>query len=174
MYREPSLALRLGPRSANAARFGQPRRIEFRGMSAPDRSTAPISVRHAQWLNLMLPGGGMVLLGDIAGVLAIGLAFAAAANLAVVSTFLIPDDFAPSLRILTVLAAALAYIARRHTGWYDPYPRVDGDSQRDPAALREAVMASRGEITIDLTARGCRRSFAMLTWRPVPAYEEEK
>ena len=49
----------------------------------------------------------MILNGDVSGGFAIGLAFAAAVNVAVAASLIVPDDFAPGTRTLTIIAAAI-------------------------------------------------------------------
>lgn len=73
--------------------------------------TLPRATTRARWLNLLVPGAGLILTGNVAGGLAIGLSFAVAATLAVIASLIIPADFSPRGRILIIVVAAVAYIA---------------------------------------------------------------
>lgn len=72
----------------------------------PDTATA----QWAPLVNLLLPGGGLILIGAIGSGFAVGLAFAACANLALVATFLIPDDFTRGTHALIVGVAGGCYV----------------------------------------------------------------
>lgn len=62
-------------------------------------------------LNLVLPGGGLILAGAAALGVIVGLIFAAFANLAVLASLLFPDDFSPNARALWIGFAGGAYVA---------------------------------------------------------------
>jgi hypothetical protein len=66
--------------------------------------------RRAPWLNLVLPGGGLILVDRIVAGMVIGVIFTAAAGLALAMTLLVPDDFAPSLVALVVGVAGGSYV----------------------------------------------------------------
>ena len=77
---------------------------------APTSQNAP-AVRWATWLNLVLPGGGLVLVGAWASGVLGWLLWAVSLNLAIASTLLFPDDFAPRARALIIGVAAASYVA---------------------------------------------------------------
>jgi len=64
----------------------------------------------APWVNLLLPGGGMILIGSVASGLLGGLVFAACANLALLAVLLFPDDFSGTTQALAIGLAAGAYV----------------------------------------------------------------
>jgi hypothetical protein len=118
------------------------------------------AVRGAQWLNLILPGGGMICSGDIAGGLTIGLVFAAAATLAVTGSLIIPDDFSPKARNLAIVAGALAYVAAQFLFAQGVRSRV----RRGVADLRRGQL---GEATRQL--RSGDRDLAWAALQPLAA-----
>ncbi len=64
----------------------------------------------ASALNLLLPGGGLILIGAPWSGLLIGLAFAACANFALAAVLLFPDNFSPTHQALGTGLAAGAYL----------------------------------------------------------------
>lgn len=64
----------------------------------------------ARVLNLVLPGGGLVLVHRPWTGVSIGLLFTVLANLAVWATLLVPDDFAPWLRGVLIGVAGGTYV----------------------------------------------------------------
>lgn len=60
-------------------------------------------------VNLLLPGGGLILLGEVASGLLVGIAFAACANFALLAVLLFPDDFGRSLEALGIGVAGGSY-----------------------------------------------------------------
>lgn len=64
----------------------------------------------AQWLNLLVPGAGVVLIGRAWLGLLIGIVFAVLFNGAIVAVGLIPDEVGLTARRLLVLGAAASYI----------------------------------------------------------------
>lgn len=64
----------------------------------------------APWVNLLLPGGGMILLGSAASGLLGGLLFAVCANFALLAVLLFPDDFSGTAQALAIGVAAGAYV----------------------------------------------------------------
>jgi len=76
-------------------------------------STEPSAVHGgslAAVLNLVLPGGGLIVLDSIGSGLIVGLLFVACANFALVSVLLFPDDFSPTVQALGVGLAAGSYV----------------------------------------------------------------
>ena len=61
-------------------------------------------------LNLLLPGGGLILVGAPWSGLLIGLAFTACANFALAAVLLFPDSFSPTHQALGTGLAAGAYL----------------------------------------------------------------
>lgn len=77
-------------------------------MSAATPESAP-----GAWpavVNLLLPGGGLILLGELSSGLLVGVAFAACANFALLAVLLFPDDFGPSLHALGIGVAGGGYV----------------------------------------------------------------
>jgi hypothetical protein len=72
-------------------------------------STAPAG-RWGPLVNLVLPGGGLILSGAIASGLLVGLAFTACASFALLAVLLFPDDFSRTLQALGIGAAAGSYV----------------------------------------------------------------
>lgn len=79
------------------------------GLSAsdnPDRTIAGLRV-----LNLLVPGAGLACAGSVAVGMALGVAYIACLNGAILSFGVIPDEFSRSGRTLLVLATALLFIS---------------------------------------------------------------
>lgn len=55
-----------------------------------------------RWLNLVVPGGGLIWTGAAISGMVVGVAFLLALNLMIAATLLFPDDFAPWLRALLI------------------------------------------------------------------------
>jgi hypothetical protein len=68
------------------------------------------TVRRAAWLNLVLPGGGLVLIGAVWSGMLAGLAFAACANFTLGSILLFPDDFSRGTLALGIGLTAGSYL----------------------------------------------------------------
>ena len=66
--------------------------------------------RRAAVLNLLLPGGGLVLVGATASGLLIGLLFTVCANFALAAVLLVPDDLPPLWQNLGIGLAAGSYV----------------------------------------------------------------
>ncbi len=64
----------------------------------------------AAWLNLVVPGGGLVLVGAYGTGIIAGLLFAAAANLTVTAVLLFPDDFSGRARVLLIVLLGVIYV----------------------------------------------------------------
>ncbi len=109
-------------------------------------ATSDIPARRAAWLNLLLPGAGLILVGSIATGLLIGLAFAARADLALAAALLFPDDFPPAAQLIAaVLTAAIYLLAQLRLA----------QTLRD--LRRRAATAQRGRVLAEvqeLLARG--------------------
>ncbi len=69
----------------------------------------PPSNTLAAWLNLVLPGGGLIWIGATATGLLAGVAFAACANVALAAVLLVPDEFGAAYQKLVIGLAAGAY-----------------------------------------------------------------
>lgn len=70
-----------------------------------------MTILAAQWLNLVVPGGGVVAVGRTTRGMTVGLLFAAAANGAVAGTLLFPDDVPRWVQQGLITAAVLSYAA---------------------------------------------------------------
>lgn len=66
--------------------------------------------RGAAWLNLVLPGAGLLLIGRWTSGLLAGLLFTLSTNLAITAVFLFPDDFSPAPRGLAIGVMAASYV----------------------------------------------------------------
>lgn len=66
--------------------------------------------RWAPWINLLLPGGGLILAGAVWSGLLIGVLFAACANLALAAVLLFPDEFSRTVQTLVIGLAAGSYV----------------------------------------------------------------
>ncbi|MGE0481789.1 MAG: hypothetical protein AB7Q17_15085, partial [Phycisphaerae bacterium] len=71
--------------------------------------TADSSYRWARACNLILPGGGLIVVGAVWTGLTIGMLFALGANFAVAATFLIPDEVPAWVRAAAVAFTIAAY-----------------------------------------------------------------
>jgi hypothetical protein len=77
------------------------------GGNAPPRSAAE---RWAPAVNLIVPGGGLILLGAVASGLVGGLLLAVCANFAVLAVFIIPDDFSHTAQMLIIGLTGGTYV----------------------------------------------------------------
>jgi hypothetical protein len=66
--------------------------------------------RWAAGVNLLLPGGGLILLGAVGSGLLAGTLFIACANFALAAVLLFPDDFSDTTQALGIGLAAGAYV----------------------------------------------------------------
>lgn len=64
----------------------------------------------SQWINLFVPGGGLILSGHVTAGLMVGVFFGVLCNLAILASLVVPDEFSRSGRSLCILSAALVYI----------------------------------------------------------------
>lgn len=103
-------------------------------------------LRAATWLNLLLPGGGLILGGALWSGIVAGVLFAGLANLAIAMVLLLPDDFSRTAQVLTIVLAAGSYV------WAQVRmaQTVRGHQARSAAALRRHALAEAS----DLLARG--------------------
>lgn len=97
----------------------------------------PVHARWAPWVNLLLPGAGLVLIGACWSGLATGLVFAACTNLALASVLLFPDDFSSAIRMLLIGFAGGSYVGAQLR--YAQAMR--GIRAAELAALRRRVLA---------------------------------
>jgi len=63
---------------------------------------SPWAERAAPWVNLILPGAGLILVDSLLAGVVVGLLFTACANLALVELLLFPDEWSRELKLLTV------------------------------------------------------------------------
>jgi hypothetical protein len=66
--------------------------------------------RIAPWVNLLLPGGGLILVEALVSGVLIGLAFTLCANLALLAVLLFPDDFSRWDQALLIGLAGGSYV----------------------------------------------------------------
>lgn len=78
-------------------------------MPTPTASDSPL--RFATWLNLFVPGGGLIVVGRARTGLVTGIAFALSANIALASRLLVPDDVPAWAQNLAIVIACLVYVA---------------------------------------------------------------
>lgn len=90
----------------------------------------------AIWVNLFIPGGGLVLVGRARMGIVLALAFAISANTALVSRLILPDDVPNWLQNLAIILACVLYIAAN--GLLLSAARPGG--QRAKAAARNASL----------------------------------
>lgn len=64
----------------------------------------------ARWVNLLIPGGGLILVGSLWWGLMFAVLFTAAANFAVAGSLLFPDDISPGLGDLSLALAGGCYL----------------------------------------------------------------
>lgn len=88
--------------------------------------------------NLLVPGAGLVCAGSVAVGLAVGMAYVACLNGAILAFGVIPDEFSRAARVLLVLSAALLFISAQGL-----LPAaVRRDEQRRAAAWRAKALAA--------------------------------
>jgi hypothetical protein len=124
--------------------------------------------RWAAWINLLVPGGGLILIGSLASGLVGGLLFAACANFAVLAVLLFPDDFSGTLQALAIGLAAGAYVGtqvrfvrrlrelraeaathfRRQLLWQSQELLAQGDAARAVATLQPVADQARHNLLI--------------------------
>ena len=108
----------------------------------------------ARWVNLFVPGAGLILNGRIWTGLLLGLLFAASAGLAITAILIIPDDFSRFVQGAAMALAAGRYLGAR-VGWLQ---RTPGASVRGTGADRARVLRetqaplARGEAAQALAA----------------------
>jgi hypothetical protein len=76
----------------------------------PTTCPEPPGARSAAAVNLILPGGGMILIGAVWRGLLVGMLFAACANFAVVATLLFPDEYSRLTRLFGIGLAVGGYL----------------------------------------------------------------
>lgn len=64
----------------------------------------------ARWINLLVPGGGLIAIGEVWTGVVVALFFAVSANAAIAARLLLPDEFSPWLAGLCIGVAAGTYI----------------------------------------------------------------
>jgi uncharacterized membrane protein len=156
--------------------------------------------RHAtfgQWVNLFVPGGGLIALGSAWTGALLGLVFIACLNLALAATLIFPDDVPLRWRRLSILGAALVYIgaqlryahvlkARRRQGEHRERHEAlrlarEHLAAAQPAEALEALRSLREQADADLliavrfaqahTALG-EASAAFAAWRRVERLDD--
>ncbi len=101
------------------------------------------TARVATWVNLVLPGGGLVWIGSIWTGMLIGLVFVVSANLALVATLLIPADFGRWLQMLIIGFALGSYFAAQVRLAQDLRAMAEAAARE---ARREALRAAREHL----------------------------
>ena len=114
--------------------------------------------RWAAGVNLLLPGGGLILLGALWSGLLGGLLWTACANFAVLAVLLFPDDFSPTTQALGIGLAAGAYVGAQ---WRLVAQVCDLRAQASAARRRRTLWQAR-----DCLARG-EAARAVETLRPL-------
>ncbi len=99
----------------------------------------PRADRWAPWLNLLLPGGGLILCGYATQGLVGGLVFAACANFALAAVLLFPDDFAAPVRAAAIALAACGYVGLQWGQLRAEYARQRRDAAERRARTLRAV-----------------------------------
>jgi hypothetical protein len=96
----------------------------------------------AQWTNLVIPGGGLILIGSEAVGVLIATLFTASADLAIAASLLFPDDISSTWRGLAIGVAIGTYIGAqvRYAQTVRCQRQCLAESRRH-AALREARVA---------------------------------
>lgn len=122
-----------------------------------DVATAP---RWAPWLNLVLPGGGLIVCGAIWSGLLVGLVVVVCANLALAATLIFPDDFSANMRALVIGVAGGTYVGAqlRLAGWLRRRQEADRVCARRERLARAAEATEQGDVvtavqTLDALAR---------------------
>ena len=87
-----------------------PKAPDGRRATVDAKAHDPASGGWASALNLVLPGGGLILIGAVGSGLVAGLLFAACANFALVAVLLFPDDYSGRVQALLIGLAAGCYI----------------------------------------------------------------
>lgn len=102
----------------------------------------------AQWINLFVPGGGLILLGQALLGWVVGLAFTALTAVALLATLLIPDEFSTTARNLCITGAAVIYATAQWALLRRGSSEVKrAELEQRAAALRAALEATRaGDI----------------------------
>jgi hypothetical protein len=96
----------------------------------------PATAQWASFVNLLLPGGGLILIGATGSGIIVGIVFAVAINLALIATFLVPDDFSRNTHALVVGVAGGCYLGAQLR-----YAQALRNSQRAAqAALRRETL----------------------------------
>lgn len=93
----------------------------------------------ARLVNILVPGGGLILLGAVWRGLLIGVVFTLLADFALLATLLIPDDVPGWARVAAVVGAVAVYaLAQLRVEQYVHRRRRDADHKLRRAALLEA------------------------------------
>lgn len=114
----------------------------------------------AQWVNLLVPGAGLILVGRIRLGLLLGLLFAACGSFAIATILIFPDDFSRIVQAAAIALAAGTYFGTQ-VGWVRGV-RVSG--ARGVAAERRRVLRE----TQECLARG-EAARALATIEPLAA-----
>lgn len=117
----------------------------------------------AAWVwNLVVPGGGLILAGRLWLGVAVGLLFALTANLAVVTTLVVPDDVPGWLRIAFLTLSGAIYVAAQ---WLlaqtlRGHERCAAEAERRRILAAAVACLERGEPERALTALEPLRALA--------------
>lgn len=99
-------------------------------------------VTASRWLNLLLPGGGLILAGRLWTGAAVALLFAAFANLALAAALIVPDDVPPWQGGLAIGLAGGVYVGAQ----VRLALALRQDRRNEAAARRRAVLAEVREL----------------------------
>ncbi len=121
--------------------------------SSPQTHASPRRATLAVALNLVLPGGGLILLDATAIGVLFGAAFILLLNLALTAAFITPDDFARTGRLAAVAALVLIYAVAQAA--MRSQLRRSSEARR-AAALRQVLceveqLATNGDAAAALT-----------------------
>lgn len=101
-------------------------------------------IARAKWLNLLVPGGGLILLGRTAIGFLIGVAFTALVATSALALLLIPDEFTLTARNLLITSAAAVYtLAQWLAGRIAEAESLRVQADRRSVALRCARQAAK-------------------------------
>ena len=105
---------------------------------------------NTRWINLIIPGGGMILLGyEVLGLL-VALLFTVAGSFALLATLLVPDDVSPTMRGLSIGIALGTYIGAqiRHAQTMRDRTEKELDALRRTTLqeVRRALLENQPEI----------------------------
>ena len=109
---------------------------------------------NTKWINMIIPGSGMILLGyEVLGLL-VALLFTVAGGFALLATLLVPDDVSPTMRGLSIGIALGTYIGAqiRHAQTMRDRRQRELDARRKSALLgvRRALLKNQASQAWEL------------------------